>query len=70
MYRKASPMAQMLRLNDREKELLRNKAVEINKILINKKLEPVKDTELAHIVLEQAIHLVEITESGKLIIPK
>ena len=70
MYRKASPMAQMLRLNDREKELLRNKAVELNKILINKKLEPVKDTELAHLVLEQAIHLVEITESGKLIIPK
>ena len=70
MYRKASPMAQMLRLNDKEKELLRNKAVELNKILINKKLEPVKDTELAHIVLEQAIHLVEITESGKLIIPK
>jgi hypothetical protein len=46
-------MAQMLRLNEREKELLRNKAVEINKVLINKKLEPVKDTELAHIVLEQ-----------------
>jgi hypothetical protein len=70
MYRKLKTMAQMLRLNDKEKELLRNKAVELNKILINKKLEPVKDTELAHIVLEQAIELVEITESGKLIIPK
>lgn len=70
MYRKLKPMAQMLRLNDKEKELLRNKAVELNKILINKKLEPVKDTELAHIVLEQGIDLVEITESGKLIIPR
>ena len=59
-------MAQMLRLNEREKELLRNKAVEINKVLINKKLEPVKDTELAHIVLEQGIELIEITESGKM----
>ena len=63
-------MAQMRRLNDREKELLSNKAVEINKILINKKLEPVKDTELAHIVLEQGIDLIEITESGKIIIAK
>ena len=63
-------MAQMLRLNEREKELLRNKAVEINKVLINNKLEPVKDTELAHIVLEQGIELIEITESGKIIIPR
>jgi hypothetical protein len=53
LIRKKTAMAQMLRLNEREKELLRNKAVEINKVLINKKLEPVKDTELAHIVLEQ-----------------
>lgn len=63
-------MAQMLRLSTKEKELLRNKAVEINKVLINKRLEPIKDTELAHIVLEQAIGLVEITESGKIIIEK
>ena len=70
MYGKSTSMAQMLRLNDKEKELLRNKAVELNKILINKRLEPVKDTELAHIVLEQAIDLIEISESGKLFIPK
>ena len=70
MIRKKTAMAQMLRLNEREKELLRNKAVEINKVLINKKLEPVKDTELAHIVLEQGIELIEITESGKIIIPR
>jgi len=70
LIRKKTEMAQMLRLNEKEKELLRNKAVEINKVLINKKLEPVKDTELAHIVLEQGIDLIEITESGKLIIPR
>lgn len=70
MVRNQKHMAQMLRLSNKEKELLRNKAVEINKTLINKRLEPVKDTELAHIVLEQGIDLIEITESGKLIIPK
>jgi len=70
LIRKKTAMAQMLRLNEKEKELLRNKAVEINKVLINKKLEPVKDTELAHIVLEQGIELIEITESGKIIIPR
>ena len=54
----------MLRLNPREKELLREKAVEINKKLISKNLEPVKDTELAHIVLEQSIKFAEVTPSG------
>jgi hypothetical protein len=63
-------MAEMLRLNVKEKELLRNKAVELNKKLIAKKCEPVKDTELAHLVLEQAIELAEVSEGGKVIIPK
>lgn len=63
-------MADMLRLNVKEKELLRNKAVELNKKLISKKCEPIKDTELAHIILEQAIELAEVSESGKVIILK
>ena len=63
-------MADMLRLNSKEKELLRNKAVELNKKLIAKKCEPVKDTELAHLILEQAIELAEVSESGKVIILK
>ena len=63
-------MADMLRLNSKEKELLRNKAVELNKKKKNKKCEPTKDTELAHIILEQAIELAEVTESGKVVILK
>lgn len=62
-------MSDMLRLNRKEKELLRTKAVEINKKLINKKLQPIKDNELAHIVLNEGIKLAEVTESGKIIIP-
>lgn len=61
-------MAEMLRLNTKEKELLREKAVEINKILIGKRLEPVKDTELAHIILEESIGCAEVTASGKIIV--
>ena len=63
-------MAEMLRLSSREKELLRNKAVELNKKLISKRCEPIKDTELAHIVIEQAVELAEVSESGKVIILK
>ena len=63
-------MADMLRLNDKEKELLRNKAIEINKKLINQRREPIKDTELAHIVLQSAIDLVEVSESGKVSIAR
>lgn len=59
----------MLRLSKKEKELLRVKAVEINKKLINKSLQPIKDNELAHIVLEEGIKLAEVTESGRIIIP-
>lgn len=60
----------MLRLNEKEQELLRNKAVELNKKLIAKRQEPIKDTELAHIILQQAIDLVEVSESGKVTIIK
>jgi len=48
-------MSKMLRLTDDEEEALRIKAVEINKILINKGMQPLKDSELAHQILKQGI---------------
>lgn len=40
----------MLRLNDEEVESVREKTIEINKKLIRLEKEPIKDSELMHIV--------------------
>lgn len=62
-------MVQSVRLNDIEQEKLRKKAVELNKLLIQKNQQPVRDSELVHILIEQGIELIEINNSGKLVIP-
>lgn len=61
-------MPATLRLTQDEQERLRKKAIEINKILINKGKEPIRDSELAHIILEKSISYVKIGSSGEIII--
>ena len=63
-------MVQSVRLNDMEQERLRKKAVELNKALIQKGQQPVRDSELVHTLIEEGIDLIEISNSGKLTIPK
>lgn len=63
-------MVQSVRLNDQEQEMLRKKAVELNKILIQKGQQPLRDSELVHILIEQGLDLVEVGSSGKVIIPR
>ena len=63
-------MVQSVRLNDMEQERLRKKAVELNKALIQKGQQPIRDSELVHILIEEGIDLIEISNSGKLTIPK
>jgi len=63
-------MVQSVRLNDIEQEKLRKKAVELNKALIQKGQQPVRDSELVHILIEEGIELIEINNSGKLTIPR
>ena len=65
-----SEMVQSVRLNDLEQEKLRKKAVELNKVLIQKGQQPIRDSELVHILIEEAIELIEINNSGKLTIPR
>lgn len=63
-------MVQSVRLNDSEQEKLRKKAVELNKTLIQKGQQPIRDSELVHILIEQGIQLIEVSNSGEVIIPK
>lgn len=63
-------MVQSVRLNEQEQELLRKKAVELNKVLIQKGQQPLRDSELVHILIEEGLDLIEVGASGKALIPK
>lgn len=61
-------MAVTVRLSDKEQDMIRKKAVEINQALIKKGLQPLRDSQLIHEILEMTIPKLEVTESGKIII--
>ena len=61
-------MPATLRLTNDEQEMLRKKCVELNKLLINKGKEPIKDSELAHEILLKSIACAKINEAGKIYI--
>lgn len=54
----------MLRLNDDEVESVRIKAIEINKKLIRLEKEPVKDSELMHIILKLGTKNIIVNKDG------
>lgn len=59
-------MPKSLRLTEAEQELLRNKSVEINKLLIKAGKEPIKDSELAHQILTKGAECVRVKLSGEI----
>lgn len=61
-------MAKTIRLSETEQEKIRNKAVEVNKKLVEQMKQPLKDSELVHVILQEAIERLEVTKSGKVII--
>lgn len=61
-------MPASLRLTTEEQEQLRRKCIEINKLLIKDGREPIKDSELAHKILEKSIGCVKLGVSGEIIL--
>lgn len=59
-------MPATLRLTAAEQELLRKKCIEINKLLIKQGKQPLRDSELAHFLLEKSVSYIEVGESGEL----
>jgi hypothetical protein len=59
-------MAATLRLSNGEQEALRQKCIEINKLLVKQGRMPIKDSELAHFILERATPCVKVSASGDL----
>jgi len=61
-------MPASLRLTTEEQEMLRKKCIEINKLLIKHGREPIKDSELAHKILEKSISYMRVGVSGEIIL--
>lgn len=59
-------MPATLRLSNTEQEALRQKCIEINKLLVRQGRMPIKDSELAHFILENATPCVKVSASGEL----
>ena len=63
-------MVKSVRINDEEQELLRKKAVELNKVLIQKGQQPLRDSEIVHILIDEGLELLEVGNSGQVKIIK
>jgi hypothetical protein len=61
-----SDMPATLRLSNSEQEAIRQKCIEINKLLIKRGSQPVRDSELAHFVIDRAIEFVQVNLQGEL----
>ena len=61
-------MAKTVRLSDIEQERIRKKAVEINKKLVEQMKQPLKDSEILHVLIDEAIDRLEVTKSGNVIV--
>jgi hypothetical protein len=62
--RMRADMPTNIRLTNAEQEALRRKAVEINKELVKRGMQPMKDSELVHAFLEKVISSLEVSPSG------
>jgi hypothetical protein len=59
-------MIKMLRIKEVQSENLRKKCIEINKILISMNREPLKDSEIAHKILDMGIKSIFVNKYGEL----
>lgn len=63
-----SNMPSTVRLSPTEQELIRKKCVEINKLLVKNGMEPVKDSEFVHKMLEKSVPYATIGKDGEIVL--
>lgn len=61
-------MSKTVRLSDAEQEAIRQKAIEINKLLIKQGKQPLKDSELVHKILEKTVAYVRLNAAGEVVV--
>lgn len=59
-------MITMFRLSPSEAEKVRQTAIEVNKKRIENGIEPVKDSELLHEILEKTFKKIVVTNTGQI----
>ncbi len=57
-----------VRLTKKEQKDLREKCIEINKLLVKRGLQPLRDSELLHKILEKTIRYVRVEKDGRIVI--
>lgn len=65
---KENKMSKMFRLSKDEDKKLQRKSIEINKVLIKMEKAPMKDSELLHQILCDAIDKIQVTKNGAITI--
>jgi len=61
-------MPATIRLTNAEQEAIRQKCIEINKLLVKRGMPPIRDSELVHKILEKTVPYVQVGASGELVI--
>jgi len=61
-------MGKTVRLSESEQEALRNKAIEINKLLVKKGFSPLTDTQLLHQILDKSIPYAQMSVDGTILL--
>lgn len=61
-------MGKTVRLSDAEQEAIRQKAIEINKLLIKQGRQPLRDSELVHKILEKSVVCVQLNAAGEIVL--
>jgi len=62
----ATGMPTNIRLTQQEQEQLRQKAIEINKLLVKQGRQPLRDSELVHKILEKSVSYAQVSNSGEI----
>lgn len=57
-----------IRLTQTEQEQLRQKAIEINKLLVKQGRQPLRDSELAHKILEKSVTYAQLNSNGEVVL--
>jgi hypothetical protein len=63
-----SGMPTNVRLTQQEQDQLRKKSIEINRLLVKKGMQPLRDSELVHKILEKSVPYVQLNEQGEIVI--
>lgn len=64
----ASGMPTNVRLTQHEQDQLRKKSIEINRLLVKKGMQPLRDSELVHKILEKSVPYVQLNDQGEIVI--